>query len=179
MFFATVFALKFNTLVQFEISKNHRAKSVLFALAESHCRMPADSRRLSILTAQEIDDLYALPRFTETDRRVFFDLNPIERDVTDRVRTASVAAHLILQIGYFKAKRQFFSYARETVLDDLEYIRHRYLPARNIAEIKMLSKPTRLEQQQVILKLFNYRICSTAIKSELEQKAQRIAMLST
>ena len=60
-----------------------------------------------------------------------------------------MAVHLILQIGYFKAKRQFFIYAREVVTGDLEYILRRYFPARDIAETKAPSKPTRLEQQQV------------------------------
>ena len=32
--------------------------------------MPANSRRLSILTAREIDDLYGLPRLTDEDRRL-------------------------------------------------------------------------------------------------------------
>lgn len=141
--------------------------------------MATDSRRLSILTAQEIDDLYGLPRFTEDDRRLYFDLSPAERDLVDSVYTTSVAVHLILQLGYFKAKRQFFVYAHEAVFDDLERLRHRYFPARDNAEIKALSKPTRLEQQQVILKLFSYQFCDAAAKSELEQKAQRVAMLST
>ena len=141
--------------------------------------MTAASRRLSILTTQEIDDLYGLPRFTENDRALFFDLNPVEQEMVGGVHTISVAVHLILQLGYFKAKRQFFIYAREVVLNDLEYIRHRYFPARDIAEIRTLSKPTRLEQQQAILKLFDCQICDAAAKSELEQKARRVAMLST
>jgi hypothetical protein len=53
------------------------------------------------------------------------------------------------------------------------------LPVRDIAEIKTLSKPTRLEQQQIVLKLFGYRLCDAAAKAELEQKAQRVARLST
>jgi hypothetical protein len=67
--------------------------------------MATNSRRLSILTTREIDDLFALPRFTEKDRRFFFDLNPAERDLVDSVNTISVAVHLILQLGHFKAKR--------------------------------------------------------------------------
>jgi hypothetical protein len=70
--------------------------------------MAADSRRLSILSAQEVEDLYGLPRFTEDDRRLYFDLGPAERELVDGVFTFSVAVHLILQLGYFKAKRQFF-----------------------------------------------------------------------
>jgi hypothetical protein len=141
--------------------------------------MSTDSRRLSILTAQEIDDLYGLPRFTEDDRRLHFDLSPTERDLVEGVRTMSAAVHLILQLGYFKAKCQFFVFAREAVMGDLEHILRRHFPARDIAEIKTLSKPTRLEQQQVVLKLFGYRLCDAAAKAELEQKAQRVARRST
>jgi hypothetical protein len=36
--------------------------------------MPADLRRLSILTTQEIDELYGLPRFTQDDRRLYLGL---------------------------------------------------------------------------------------------------------
>jgi hypothetical protein len=36
--------------------------------------MPADLRRLSILTAQEIDELYGLLRFTQDDRRLYLVL---------------------------------------------------------------------------------------------------------
>jgi hypothetical protein len=146
LFSATVSALQTSRPVQYKALKTCRAKRVLFALAESASRMATDSRRLSILTSQEIDDLFALPRFTENDRRFFFDLNPAERDLVDSVHTISVAVHLILQLGHFKAKRQFFVYLREDVLDDLEHIRQRYFPAREIVEIKTLSKPTRLEQ---------------------------------
>jgi len=45
--------------------------------------MASDSRRLSILTAQEIGELYGLPRFTEDDRRLYFDLSPTERELVD------------------------------------------------------------------------------------------------
>ena len=141
--------------------------------------MSTDSRRLSVLTAQEVDDLYGLPRFTEEDRRLYFALSPSERDLVDGVYTISVAVHLILQLGYFKAKRQFFVYAREAVTEDLEHILRRHFPTPEMADIKGLSKPTRLEQQQVILKLFGYQLCDTAAKSKLEQKAKRVAMLST
>jgi len=140
--------------------------------------MASDSRRLSILTAQEIDDLYGLPRFSEDDRRLYFDLSPTERELADGVFTISVAVHLVLQLGYFKAKRQFFVYSLDAIADDLEHILRRYFPTRDRSEIKAISKPTRLEQQQVILKLFDYRLCTAAAKEDLEQKAQRVAMLS-
>jgi hypothetical protein len=66
---------------------------MFFALFESRSRMAPDSRRLSILTAQEIDDLYGLPRFSEDDRRLYFDLSPTERELVDGVFTISASLH--------------------------------------------------------------------------------------
>lgn len=79
---------------------------------------------------QEIDDLHGLSRFTESDRCFFFDLNPAETNAVDRVHTSSVAIHLILQIGYFKAKHQFFTCQYEKISEDLQYIHQRYFPER-------------------------------------------------
>jgi hypothetical protein len=138
----------------------------------------ARDARLSILTAQEVDELYRLPRFTEADRRLYFDLSTAELKLVDDVVTLSVAVHLVLQLGYFKAKRQFFVYGLQAVADDLEHILRRHFSARHLSEINPLSKPTRLEQQRAILKLFGYRSCDAGAKKELEEKAQRVAMLS-
>jgi hypothetical protein len=138
----------------------------------------ARDARLSILTAQEVDELYRLPRFTEADRGLYFDLSTAELKLVDDVVTLSVAVHLVLQLGYFKAKRQFFVYGLQAVVDDLEHILRRHFSARHLSEINPLSKPTRLEQQRAILKLFDYRSCDAGAKKELEGKAQRVAMLS-
>ena len=141
--------------------------------------MAANSRRLSILSAAEVDDLYGLPNFTPDERGLYFDLSAKESDAVGSVHTASVAVHLILQLGYFKAKRQFFVYENHTVLEDLGYIVGRYFPDKGLASVKPLSKPTRLEQQGVILKLFDYKLCDSTVRLELENKAERIAMIST
>ena len=140
--------------------------------------MAADSRRLSILTAQEVEELYALPHFSPEERDLYFDLSPAELELVEGVVTISVAVHLILQLGYFKAKRQFFVYELGAVMEDAGHILRRYFPARAPAEIKPPSRSTRLEQQQIILKLFNYRSCDSSAKEELGRKAQRAAMLS-
>jgi len=132
--------------------------------------MPADLRRLSILTAQEIDDLYGLPRFTQDDRRLYFDLSASEHESVKAVHTTTAAVHLVLQLGYFKAKRQFFVYARDEVLDHLRHILRCYFPERDLTTVKPLSKPTRLEQQKIILKLFSYRLCGPHRQRRIEAK---------
>jgi hypothetical protein len=127
--------------------------------------MTPASRRLSILTAREIDELYGLPRFTAEDRRLYFELSAAEREAVHAVHTASAAVHLALQLGYFKARRQFFVYQREAVLDDLRYLLQQYFPGKELVTIKSLSKPTRLEQQQIILQLYEHRLCDGAAPS--------------
>lgn len=141
-------------------------------------QITSGSHRLSILSAEDIEDIYGLPRFTDEDRHLFFGLSPPEREAVN-AHTPSVAAQLILQLGYFKAKRQFFNYSLENAANDLHHIQGQYFPGMSVASMKMLSRPTQSFQHQVILKLFGYHNCDSAAKDELERKAQRVAMLST
>lgn len=60
----------------------------------------------------------------------------------------------------------------------MAHIGQRYFQAHGESEVKAPSRSTRLEQQQAILKLFDYGACDGAAKVELELKALRIAMLS-
>ncbi|MDE2280617.1 MAG: Tn3 family transposase, partial [Xanthomonadaceae bacterium] len=138
----------------------------------------SSSHRLNILTAEEIDDLYGLPRFSDDDRNLYFDLSPLERAAVD-ARTPSVGVYLALELGYFKAKRQFFTFEQDAVADDLRHLVGQYFPGHAFESIKVPSRPTRGAIQQTVLDLFGYRVCDRVAKAELEQKAQRIATLST
>ena len=142
--------------------------------------MSSDTRRLNILSSEEVEDLYGLPKFNDDDRKLYFDFSTAERDAVNRIHTAAVAIHLALQLGYFKAKRRFFVYEPEQVEDDYGFVMKLYFADKNAApSLKALSKPTRLEHQKIILALFKYRNADQTIKDELENKAQRFSMLST
>jgi hypothetical protein len=140
--------------------------------------MATHSHRLSILTRHEIDELYALPRFTDEDRHAWFELGEAEQQLV-HARTPPVAAHLILQLGYFKAKSQFFEYGPDDVQDDLRYVLARYFTETDPGTISAPSAPTRRAMQYSILELFGFRLCDSVAKAELERRAQRLAMLST
>jgi TnpA family transposase len=140
--------------------------------------MRSDSHRLSLLTGKEIDELYGVPHFTETDRHHYFTLSAPEHAAVE-AHTPAVAVHLTLQLGYFKAKWQLFSYEPDAVADDLRYILTRYFPGKTLADIQPPSRPTRLALQQTVLKLFDYHLCDNTAKDELERKTQRNARLST
>ena len=141
--------------------------------------MSNNSRRLSILSAKEVDDLYGLPHFTEDERHLYFDLSTGERELVATVRTVSVAVHLTLQLGYFKAKRQFFSYQQDAVIEDLNYILKQNFPGQRLTSIKLPFRHTLREHQQIILQLFNYCLCDSNAKVELESKAGRASCCCT
>lgn len=137
------------------------------------------SRRLSILSTEEVDSLYGLPHFTEGERQIHFDLSPEERETIDVTRTITAGVHLVLQLGYFKAKAQFFVVSLDHVRPEIDHILTRYFPGRLMIEVGPLSKPTRLAQQRIILGLLDYRICGSEGRYALAAFARRAAMLST
>ena len=142
--------------------------------------MTSNSRRLSILPAIEIEDLFGLPKFTVEDQHLYFDLSPGEQALLETVGKKTSAIHLILSLGYFKAKRQFFNYDLAEVSADIKFIVELYFPEIDYDYFLMqrLSKPTRLEHQALILRLFNYQSCDADHRRELEEKAARVAVIS-
>jgi Tn3 transposase DDE domain/Domain of unknown function (DUF4158) len=67
---------------------------------------------------------------------------------------------------------------QDAVIEDLNYILKQNFPGQRLTSIKLPFRHTRSEQQQIILQLFNYRLCDSSAKAELESKARRVAMLS-
>ena len=108
-------------------------------------------KRLTILTAKEIQTLYGLPQFTNEERDVYFALDPLEKQQLDQLRNITASVYFILQLGYFKAKKQFFVFGLEEASDDVVYILHRYFPVVTKLPAVTISKPTRLAQQAEIL----------------------------
>jgi hypothetical protein len=87
---------------------------------------PPPTRRLAILTANEIDGLYARPIFTVEERHEYFELTPPEQVALSQLRTPISQTYFILQLGYFKARQHFFRFTLEDVEADLRYIQIRY-----------------------------------------------------
>jgi len=137
------------------------------------------TRRLTILKDDEIESLFGLPNFTDDERLIHFALSPVETEAISAARTITAAVYLTLQMGYFKAKSQFYICDRDTVGADLHHILGRHFPGRGIQEVGCLSKPTRLAQQKIILEMFDFRLCDACLKEDLSRLVQRLAMLST
>jgi hypothetical protein len=79
--------------------------------------------RLKILGGDEMDALYAHPRFTHEDRVEHFALSPAEVAALEQLHSIRSKIFFILQLGYFKARHLFFVFDLREVEDDVGYIR--------------------------------------------------------
>ena len=80
------------------------------------------AEHLTILEPDEIYDLYAIPSFDKDQRMLFFDLSEVEQQKMLNYRTPLSRLYFILQLGYFKAKQQFYVFGLNQVTADRDYL---------------------------------------------------------
>ena len=124
------------------------------------------SDRLQILSPEEYELLWGVPRFSQYDRDLFFSLTAREQHTLGRLRTLRTKAHFLLQLGYFRARQRFFRLEIDGIRDDIEYLSRRYLDNAIVADISV-SDHTRKHHVAVILGLFRYRLCEQDLRLQL------------
>ena len=65
-------------------------------------------KRLSILSAAEVNELYSLPKFTNEQRAFNFFLDDLEKKEMESLKSIESRVDFILQLAYFKNKAMFF-----------------------------------------------------------------------
>ena len=136
------------------------------------------SNRLQILSPEEYEALWGLPRFTPAERDIFFSVTARERDAMDKLRTTRTKLHFLLQLGYFRARQCVFRFDLADVRDDVSYLRQRYLENRPVPNIEV-SDHTRKHHIDLILQLFGYSLCGREERAALEAHAIHVARIST
>ena len=132
--------------------------------------------RLQILTPEEYEFLWGLPRLTATERDLYFSLTPREQAVFDRVRTPRTRIHFLLMLGYFKARQRFFVVDTDAMSDDIAFLADR-LDCR-ISDMR-ISKHTRQMHVSWVLELFGYRQVDDRSRLDLEARALEAARISS
>lgn len=114
-------------------------------------------KRICLLSEAEINDLYARPDFNDDERKLYFAINELERDALKNYSNVRTRVYFILQLGYFKAKQQFFKFSFEDVRDDVEYILSNF-HIENPSNLSGVISRNYIDQQKsYILKLFDYQ----------------------
>lgn len=134
-----------------------------------------NQNRLRILSEEEIKTIYEKPNFTYEDRCSYLSLTQPEKELLHTLRSIKSKVYFVLQLGYFKAKQLFFTFDLHEVGEDLQYVLKEYFNTSGLDDWSPIDKSTRLKQQQLILKLFNYRSCGPAERHIMEEKARKAA----
>ncbi len=77
--------------------------------------------KIKILSKQDIKSFNSPPKLNSQDRLLYFSLSDLERSVLETFRSPSNKVAFILQLGYFKATKQFYSY-ESFHNKDIEYV---------------------------------------------------------
>ena len=136
------------------------------------------SDRLQILSPEEYELLWGFPRFTQSDRDLFFTLTAPEREALEQCRSVRTKIHFLLHLGYFRARQRFFRFELPAVRDDVDYLRRRYFDNVAVADLAV-SLHTRQRHIEAILGLFRYRPCALDERTMLEAHARQAVRISS
>ena len=76
-------------------------------------------KRLYLLPKAEIDNLYARPTFNADEQEIYFTMNQEELNALAQYTNTKTRVFFVLQLGYFKAKYQFFNFTFEDARSDV------------------------------------------------------------
>ena len=123
---------------------------------------------LYILAEAEISDIYACPDFNADERAIYFDINQMELDALNQYSATKTRIYFILQLAYFKAKHQFFTFNFEDVKRDVSYILSKFFEVTDMVLPESITRQTINQQRKIILKLLDAQDWSTK-KAELTE----------
>ena len=115
-----------------------------------------NKKRLSLLPEAEVDELYKRPEFNQDEREVYFELSSDELIVLEQLTTIKTKIYFILQLGYFKAKHQFFRFSLQSIQDDANYVKSKYFNDDNIVLEGSIARNSLVIQKKLILNLFHF-----------------------
>jgi hypothetical protein len=117
-----------------------------------------NTKRIHLLSSTEIEELYAQPVFNTHEQRLYFTLNQVERTALAQFSNTKTRIYFILQLGYFKAKQQFFNFSLDEVSNDVQFIVTTYYKESVLISFTgRISRDYVRIQRQTILSLFSYR----------------------
>lgn len=136
------------------------------------------SQRLTILSEDEITELYAVPQFNKIERAHYFllpekVLHSLKIMKTNGKNT-SAKLWFILQYGYFRARHQFFNVRYGEVKADVLFIMTHYLPNDSLPQ-KIPSVRMQGVMRKKILQLMGYSDDIEKVRLLVSEKVDHLA----
>ncbi len=133
-----------------------------------------NTAHIQLLTDAEIESLYARPEFNYTEREGYFYIEDNDDVLVNKFVGLKSKLYFILQLGYFRAKQQFYTFTLEDVHSDCNYILNKYFSSPILSLHGTLSKNIRLKQQKIILTRYHYSRWGNTHKDNTMRKLQQI-----
>ena len=104
------------------ISKGAKLKMQVYLKDSNMLENTIESKRINLLSPSEIAELYERPEFNQNERSQYFSLDDREFLAVNQYSNVKTRVCFILQLGYFKAKQQFFRFTFLEVDSDIQFL---------------------------------------------------------
>jgi TnpA family transposase len=122
--------------------------------------------RLKILSDDDFDKLYKIPKLNENERELIFELDEIDKNYLNTINSTSVKINYILHLGYFKISQYFFSFSFQEATEDVKFIIETYFPGTSFL-MKQISNRQYYSNRQIILKKYEMNLYSKNFANSL------------
>ncbi|HGU7253709.1 TPA: Tn3 family transposase [Legionella pneumophila] len=133
----------------------------------------AISDHLSILSQEEISLLYDVPKIDEEDRQLLFEITPEDETYLNQQTIVNNKINYLLQVGYFRATRNFYKFTFQQVQDDTLYIINQHFPETNFPK-KDIDINKHYAAQKMIFGIYKYKRSDAEFITNLNRYAKRL-----
>ncbi|MDD1606014.1 MAG: Tn3 family transposase [Methylococcaceae bacterium] len=131
--------------------------------------------RLSILTKDEINALYAIPTLDDEERSFLFSLDVEDQVILDTLeKDTARKIDYILQLGYYRAIGYFFLFSFQKVKADVDFIMQLYFSEESLAK-KQVSKNHHYHNRCEVMNRFDLKDADARFQSQLLKEAKALA----
>jgi len=135
--------------------------------------------RLSILTNDEINALYAIPTLDDEERSFLFSLDVEDQLILDTLeKDTARKVDYILQLGYYRAIGYFFLFSFQKVKADVDFIMQLYFSGESLPK-KQVSKNHHYHNRCAVMNRFELKDADASFQSQLLKEAKAFAKRHT
>lgn len=122
--------------------------------------------RLRILSDDDFDKLYKIPKLNNEERQFVFELDEIDKNYLNTINSIPVKINYILNLGYFRTSQYFFSFTFQAVKEDVRFIIKSYFAGSSFP-MKQISNRQYYSNRQVILNKYEMSLYTKSFQSHL------------
>ena len=131
--------------------------------------------RLTILTQDEINALYAIPTLDDEERSFLFTLDTDDIAILDSFENNTARkVDYILQLGYYRAINYFFLFSFHKVKADVDFIMQLYFPGEPFPK-RQLSKSNHYRNRCEVMNRFELKDADAGFQEQLIKEAKALA----